>query len=164
MKRTSLVALVASLVVMSPEAIAERGGKGNDSARGNSANAQTSARNRGNSNRNGGGELNQANGNSANARANPSTGFCPPGLRKGADGCVPAGQAANGVTAAEWAEQRGYRYVPGAELTEDEFTPLPNYADYDLPELSGTETYVVIERTAVVIDSETNTFLRIATR
>lgn len=169
----SKIALAAVCAISLPLAAqAERGGngKGNNGRGGESAseargNGQANRATRSNSgnNRNGG-ELHRANGNSANARANPSTGFCAPGLRKKADGCVPPGQAAAGVTAAEWAEQQGYRYVAGAELSEDEFTLLPNYADYGLPELSSSETYAVINRTAVVIDADTNTLLRVATR
>lgn len=143
-------------------ALAEKGGNG----KGNGNRGQSAQENRGNSGNKGnrGGELNAANGNSANARANPSQGFCPPGQRKREDGCVPPGEAANGVTAAEWAEKQGYRYVAGATLDPSDFTLLPNYADYDLPDLEAGEVYAVINRTAVIIDPATNTLLRVATR
>lgn len=155
MLRISIAALCLAALPMG--AIAEKGGNGNGNreareARGNSAEARAE---RGDT---------RVRGNSANARANPSTGFCPPGLRDGDGGCVPPGQAAKGVTAEEWAAQKGYRYVPGAVLTEDEFVLLENYADYDLPDLAEGEVYAVIDRTAVVIDPLTLELLRLATR
>ena len=167
--KTAIAVLCVAALPLS--AVAERGGngKGNgqnaDRDRGNSSTAHTNRDTRGNGNGNrNDGTLNANNGNSANARANPSQGFCAPGLRRQADGCVPPGQAAAGVTATEWAEQRGYRYVAGAQLDPSEYTLLPNYADYDLPELPAGESYAVINRTAVVIDSTTGTLLRVATR
>ncbi len=150
---------VLCIAILPATAIAEKGSNGKN----NGNRGQSAQDNRGNGNSSGS-ELHRANGNSANARANPSNGFCAPGLRKQADGCVPPGQAANGVTAAEWTEQRGYRYVAGAELDPSEYTLLPNYADYDLPTLPFGETYAVIDRTAVVIDPVTHTLLRVATR
>ena len=54
--------------------------------------------------------------------------------------------------------------MAGAQLTEDEYDLLPNYADYDLPDLPEGEVYAVINRTAVVIDAATGTLLRVATR
>ena len=160
-KSLSIAALCLAVIPL--DALAERGGNGygnRDQAHAN-RDARAAARDE---RRNGGSELNRANGNSANARANPSQGFCPPGLRKQEQGCVPAGQAAQGVTAAEWAEQQGYRYVAGAQLEDDDYTLLPNYADYGLPDLPEGETYAVINRTAVVIDETTATLLRVATR
>lgn len=173
MKPTTLAVATLCVIALPLNAFAERGGNGNGN-RGNSASAQENRgggnTNRGNTNRGNGNRnnvdsvLNRANGNSANALANPSQGFCPVGLRKTENGCVPPGQAAAGVTAEEWSEQRGYRYVAGQQLEADEFTLLPNYSDYDLPALPAGETYAVINRTAVVIDTATSTLLRVATR
>ena len=166
LRKTMIAALCIAALPFA--AAAERGGNGNGNGksgeraeRGNSGAAHANRDSR-RAERNG--ALNPARGNSANARANPSQGFCPPGLRKRETGCVPPGEAANGVTPEEWAERQGYRYVAGAQLTEDEYDLLPNYADYDLPDLPEGEVYAVINRTAVVIDAATGTLLRVATR
>ena len=156
--RIAISALCIAALPMA--ALAEKGGNGKN----NGNRGQAAQSDRGNSGNGRSGALHAGNGNSANARANPSTGFCPIGLRKRETGCVPPGEAANGTTAAEWAEQQGYRYVAGATLDPSEYTLLANYTDYDLPELPAGETYAVINRTAVVIDPETNTLLRVATR
>ncbi len=165
MKPINVAVAAICIAALPMAALAEKGGNGN----GNGNRGQSAQDNRGqNANRGNGrnsdGELNRANGNSANARANPSQGFCPPGLRKRDTGCVPPGEAANGTTAAEWAEKQGYRYVAGTQLEPSEYTLLPNYGDYDLPDLDPGEAYAVINRTAVVIEEDSGILLRVATR
>ena len=171
MSATRLFIASLCLVALPLEALAERGGNGKGGDRGNSSSAhadrdsRSSDRgNRGNGRKGGDSTLNAANGNSANARANPSQGFCPPGLREQEQGCVPAGEAAAGVTGEDWGAQQGYRYVPGAQLEDGEYALLPNHADFGLPDLPEGEAYAVVNRTAIVIDPATGTMLRVATR
>lgn len=158
--------IAAGCIALLPAAaLAEKGGNGRGN--GGENRAERSQGNNGNGNgnrRNADSTLDAARGNSANARANPSRGFCPPGLQRKETPCVPPGEAANGTTAEDWAAEKGYAYYPGAPLDDVELAELPNYADYGLPTLPAGESYAVIDRVAVVIDPETNTFLRVATR
>ncbi len=156
--------IAAGCIALLPASVlAEKGGNGRGN--GGENRAERSQGNNGNAGRrNADKTLDPANGNSANARANPSQGFCPPGLQRKETPCVPPGEAANGTTAEDWATEKGYAYYPGAPLDDVDLQELPNYADYGLPTLSDGESYAVINRIAVVIDPESNTFVRVATR